>query len=335
MIQTSAPTRFDLAGAPTDVAPYKTEEGGYVVNASLGIRVSVSVSTLDTPDIVVMSRDLGVEERFSSIEEIEHGGALQLIKTAIAHVHPEQGIYVSTTTEAPRGAGLGASASLAVALLSALRQLKGESPSLEQLVQDALHVENVMLGNINGGQDQYAAALGGFHALEFGPGDTDVKPLYLDPEFLRSLEEHSLLCYSGDSRVSGHILDQVMAHYTSGDRQTVSSLRNMKRIAQETTQALIDGSLDDLDSLIQAAGEMQRNLHAAVTPPAVQRLLEVGRVHGVHAAKMAGAGGGGCVYFFGPPERRQELERAFRSHGVQMLPMQFSSAGLLTTASNP
>lgn len=334
MIQTSAPTRFDFAGAPTDVAPYKTEEGGYVVNASLGIRVSVSVSTLDGPGIVVMSRDLGVEERFSSIETIKHGGALRLIKTAIAHVRPERGIHVSTTTDAPRGAGLGASASLAVALLSALRQLNGESPSLEQLVDDALYLENVLLGNINGGQDQYAAALGGFHALQFGPGDIDVKPLCLGPEFLRSLEEHSLLCYSGDSRVSGQVLDQVMANYTSGDRQTVSSLRIMKRIAQETMEALVDGSLDHLGSLIQEAGETQRNLHPAVTPPAVERLLEIGRVHGVRAAKMAGAGGGGCVYFFGPPERKQELERALRSHGVRVLPIQFSLAGLVTTVSN-
>ena len=167
MILSSAPTRFDFAGAPTDVAPFKTEEGGYVVNAALGIRVSVCLVPLETADVVVTSHDLGVEERYPSIDAVQPGGDLQLLKAVIAHVHPARGLHVSTTTEAPRGAGLGASASLTIALLSALRHLQGERPGVQDVVDDALHVENVMLGNVNGGQDQYAAALGGLHAFRF------------------------------------------------------------------------------------------------------------------------------------------------------------------------
>jgi len=331
MIETSAPTRFDFAGAPTDVAPFKTDEGGFVVNASLGIRVRVCVSALDTPGVVVVSRDLGVEEQFASIDDVDHGGPLRLVKAAVVHVRPERGVRITTTSDAPRGAGLGASAALAVALLSALRRANGEAPTAEQLVDDALHVENVILGNINGGQDQYASALGGFHAFGFGPGHVEVQPLSLDRALLRSIEERSVLCYSGDSRVSGDVLDQVMAQYTSGDRRTASALRTIKGIARETMQALADGSLDDLGALIQATGAVQRDLHVAMTPPAVQRLLEIGHAHGVDAAKMAGAGGGGCVYFFCPPERREGLAHALASHGVPLLPVQFSPAGVLTT----
>ena len=144
-----------------------------------------------------------------------------------------------------------------------------------------------------------------------------------------------MLCYSGDSRVSGHILDQVMAQYTSGDRRTVASLRTMKRIAGETVQALVHGALDDVAALIEAAGETQCTLHEAMTPPAVKRLREIGRVHGVRAAKMAGAGGGGCVYFFCPPERRRGLLGALASEGVPVLPVRFSPDGVLTTRSEP
>jgi D-glycero-alpha-D-manno-heptose-7-phosphate kinase len=223
---------------------------------------------------------------------------------------------------------------LAIALLSALHRMKGERPGAEQLVHDALHVENVMLGNINGGQDQYAAALGGFNAFRFEGEDVDVRPLDLAPAFVRSLEERSVLCYCGDSRVSGHILDQVMAHYRSGDRGAVASLRTMRRIAHETEQALVGGSLDDLAALIAAAGEIQQALHEAMTPPAVQRLMEIGRAHGVHAAKMAGAGGGGCVFFLCPPEQRPPFERALNAAGVPVLPVQFSPRGVLTTVTD-
>lgn len=226
MIKTSAPTRFDFAGAPTDVEPFKTEEGGYVVNASLGIRVSASVAvTPDSSEIVVASRDLGVEERFASIETLDQSGVLRLIKAAIKHVHPEHGMQVTTSTDVRPGSGLGASASLAVALLSALRQTKGENTTATELVDDALYVENVMLGNINGGQDQFASVLGGFHALEFGSEHIDVRPLRLSPEFRNSLEERSLLCYSGESHLSGQVLDQIMKDYKRGDRRTVTSLR--------------------------------------------------------------------------------------------------------------
>jgi D-glycero-alpha-D-manno-heptose-7-phosphate kinase len=217
-----------------------------------------------------------------------------------------------------------------VALLSALRQVNGETPTAGQLVDDALHVENVILGNINGGQDQYASALGGFHAFAFGSERVDVQPLSLDHALLESIEERSVLCYSGDSRVSGDVLDQVMAQYTAGDRRTAAALRTIRGIARETAQALADGSLDDLGALIQATGDIQRHLHPAMTPPAVHRLLDIGRSHGVDAAKMAGAGGGGCVYFFCPPERREGLAQALASHGVPLLAVQFSPAGVLT-----
>jgi len=138
------------------------------------------------------------------------------------------------------------------------------------------------------------------------------------------------LCYSGESRVSGHVLDQIMADYRNGDPHTVMLLRTMKRIAQETEQALVEGSLDDLGDLIRAAGETQRSYHPAVTPPAVKRLMQIGRSSGGLAAKMAGAGGGGCVYFLCAPERKRELQEALESKGVQVLPVLFPRTGLET-----
>lgn len=329
MTQTSAPTRLDFAGAPTDVEPFKTREGGYIVNASLGIRAQVSVSPLeDSSEVVVISKDLGIEERFTSVETIDDGGDLQLVKAATRHVHPDRGIRITTNTNAPRGSGLGASAALAIALVSALRTIKGENPTIDELVADALYVENVILGNINGGQDQYAAALGGFHALAFGPGLVAAHPLQPSPEFLRLLEERSLLCYSGDSRVSGEVLDQIMADYRAGDRHTAMLLRAMKQFARDTEQALIEDSFDDLCDLVRAVGKAQRSLHPSMTPPAVRRVMQIGSTSGGLAAKMAGAGGGGCVYFLCEPERKGELTGALESEGIQILPVQFPRSGL-------
>ncbi len=330
VIRSSAPTRVDLGGAHTDVEPFKSEEGGYVVNAALDIRVDVSVATMtDSPDIVITSRDLNTEEHFSSIETMDHIGELRLIKAAITHMHPSGGVHVTTSTEAPPGSGLGASAALTVALLGALHQLRGEAPDPEQLVHDALYVENVLLANINGGQDQYASVLGGFHALEFGPEQkVDVTDLQLTRSTVDELEARSLLCYSGESHLSGHVLDQIMANYRSGDRHTVGALRDLKRIAYETERALVEGSFDDLAASIAATGEAQHHLHPVMTPPRVKQLAQIGKSHGAPASKMVGAGGGGCMFFLCAPERKVELARALEADAAVVLPMRFSTQGV-------
>ncbi len=333
MIRSSAPTRVDLGGAHTDVEPFKSEEGGYVVNAALDLRVDVTIAVMadsaDSSDIVITSRDLGIEERFPSIETMDHIGELRLIKAAITHIQPRGAIHVTTTTGAPPGSGLGASAALAVALLGALYQLRGEAPAPAQLVHDALYVENVLLRNINGGQDQYASVLGGFHALAFGPEQkVDVTDLRLSGSTIAGLEERSLLCYSGHSHLSGHVLDQIMDNYRTGDRHTVAALRDLKRIAYETELALVEGSFDDLAALIDATGAAQHHLHPVMTPPRVKRLAHIGKSHGAVASKMVGAGGGGCVFFVCDPERKQELARALESDEALVLPTRFSAQGV-------
>jgi D-glycero-alpha-D-manno-heptose-7-phosphate kinase len=330
MIRSSAPTRVDLGGAHTDVEPFKSEEGGFVVNAALDVRVDVTIAvTDDSPHIVITSRDLGTEERFSSIETMDHSGELRLIKAAITHIRPPGAIHVTTSTEAPPGSGLGASAALAVALLGALHRCRGETPAPEELVHDAMYVENVLLGNINGGQDQYASVLGGFHALAFGPEQkVDVTALPLRPSAIDDLEERSLLVYSGESHLSGHVLDQIMANYRRGDRHTVGALRDLKRIAYETERALVEAAFDDLAALIAATGEAQHLLHPVMTPPTVRRLAQIGTSHGALASKMVGAGGGGCMFFLCVPERKQELARALDAEGAQVLPTRFSARGV-------
>lgn len=109
----------------------------------------------------------------------------------------------------------------------------------------------------------------------------------------------------------------------------------MKRVAEETVRALLEGNFDDLGELIKNAGEIQRGFHPSVTPQAVERLSQIGRSHGTQATKMAGAGGGGCVYFLCVPERKQELQDALEADGIQVLPVEFPQIGVKTDASIP
>jgi len=324
----TAPTRLDFAGGPTDIEPFRSTEGGHVVNASLSVSAHASVAPREDSDITIISSDLGIEEHYPSINEMDIDGPLRLIKAAIHRVGPEQGLTVTTQNEAPHGSGLGASGSLAIALLNGLRHVKGEAPSSQQLVADALYVENVMLDNINGGQDQYAAAMGGFRSFSFSGDEVETRALDIHPDTVQELEDRSVLCFSGESHFSGKVLDQIIQEYLNGEVRTVTALRDMKSIAMDIGEALLSGELDEFGVLLQRAGRRQSEYHPAITPSEVVAIKNLAFSKGATGSKMAGAGGGGCVYFFCEPGRKEHVESSLLNRGVQVLPIHFTSTGV-------
>lgn len=204
IIRAQAPVRFDFGGGPTDVDPFKTREGGFVLSAGIKQLAKVQITERSDNKIIIRSDDYGTVEKASSVENLDLEGPLRLIKAAVKHIQPTHGLEINTKVDVPPGSGLGASASIAIALVGALRSQRGEEKIQPiTLINDALYLENEMLKNINGGQDQYAAALGGFHAFEFKGPDVSVKTLNVKEETIRELESRSLLCFSGESHLSG------------------------------------------------------------------------------------------------------------------------------------
>lgn len=326
-----APARFDLGGGPTDVAPFQSIEGGFVVNSAVKQHAHVKITQRPDNLFTVSSADFaGAQESFRLEDEIAFDGPLRLLKAAVAYINPEQGLDITTKVDVPPGSGLGASASLSIALIGAIRRSKGEiTLDPQQLVADALYIENELLDNINGGQDQYAAALGGFHAFYFRPdGKVDVKSLDVHPDTIAQLEKRSILCYTGIPHISGDVLTQIMGQYTEGNPSTVGALREMKELTRQMEIALVNGDIDEFGVLMRAIGEQQRSYHPEVYPDHVVEIMDTAKLYGAIGGKLAGAGGGGCLYLFCEDGKKEHVSQALQHGNVSLIPMEFAQNGV-------
>ena len=199
-----APVRLDFAGGWTDVPPFSGREGGVVVNAAIGLSARVEL-TLGGPRIRLVADDLGEELECANSGGLVLDGRLDLLKAALRMFPVQATCTLATRCDAPRGSGLGTSGAMDVALVAALTLARGERLAERDIAEQGWYLEAVEAKLPGGRQDQFAAALGGFHRFSFRDPDVGVEPITLDPAFATALERQTVLCYTGSSRVSGEI----------------------------------------------------------------------------------------------------------------------------------
>lgn len=211
-ISTSAPTRIDYTGGPTDCNPYRTVEGGLVTSAALASRATVWVRLVDQqPGLTLTSIDLGTSLVIQDLRSDPIAPEFSLAVSAVRQVGFDisiTGLEIQTHVPTPRGSGLGSSGALAVALIRALRELAG-APVVEgdDLARQATTTENDLAGNTCGGQDQLVAAYGGFISLNFQAEEVQCRRLSVDTsnDIVAAMQDRSLLCHTGHSHTSGGI----------------------------------------------------------------------------------------------------------------------------------
>ncbi|GAH36850.1 unnamed protein product, partial [marine sediment metagenome] len=271
IIRSRAPTRIDFAGGTTDLPAFRNREGGAVVSATIDRYAYCSLRPTDRAGVRITSQDLQQFVEAQDIRELEFDGNLDLLKAAVRALALEEALDISVRCDAPPGSGLGSSASVGVALLGLLNQLRAvrgnrqrSTMSRFELAELACQLENE-LGIVGGKQDQYAAALGGLNYLEFYSEErVAVEPLYVSPDVLCELEKHLVLCYSGESRLSGDTNDIMISAYERGDATVTESLRAVKQVAQDMYRALLVGDLPWFAELINQEWEARRQLAPGV-----------------------------------------------------------------------
>ena len=326
-IRAKAPMRFDLAGGPTDVSPFSDLEGGNVVNLAIQKYAFVYLSPRKDNTIKVKSLDLGKESSHSLLASVEPTGPLRLLKASLAYLLPEEGINLVTWVDAPKGSGLGASASLAVALIGALRVFRDDSFSYKTLAHDALYIENELLKNINGGQDQYAASLGGINFYGFSPEGIELNPLIVKPDVIKEFENKSLLVHSGESRVSGEIITKVMKDYVRKKPGVATNLRRIRKYAQDMANMLESGDLAKMGVVIDAVFSAQKQLHASVVTPKIEEIFQISNSIGIEGGKIAGAGGGGTVLLYADKKNKEAIKEMLKQRGYTTSSLLVSSSG--------
>lgn len=334
LVNSSAPTRIDLAGGTTDIWPlYLFHKQSRTVNIAIDQRAKAKVQQIGGHAIEIKSEDQKISHRLPSIDyvdEIEPGHPLELVLRLLAFFRPQGGLEISTSCTAPAGAGLGGSSALNIALCGALNTIVGGKYSREELITIAKNVETQVLRIPAGVQDYYPAMYGGLNSVML---DILGEGLLRHSHILaHQIESRLVLVYSGQSRNSGINNWQVMKEYLDGNKQVQALMRNIQDAAHDLEVALKTGRYDEAARAIEFEMENRRKLAPTITTPEVDSLIDYARENGAKAAKICGAGGGGCLMFWTNPGDKYALIKKLREKDAHVIDFHVDSEGLTVSS---
>jgi len=235
-----------------------------------------------------------------------------------------EGVEIHHIADLPARAGLGTSSAFTVGLLLALYALKGQMREKHALANDAIFVEQNLLQEAVGAQDQVSAAHGGFNRIDFNTdGTIDVRRMPIDRSRLGYLEDHLALYFTGFARTASEIA-QEQIRLTP---QRHNELQTMKQMVYEAELILADPrrSLDEFGYLLNESWQLKRSLTSKITSSSIDDIYAAGLSAGALGGKLLGAGGGGFMLFFVPPERRAALRSRLKD--LLCIPFHFSTKG--------
>jgi D-glycero-alpha-D-manno-heptose-7-phosphate kinase len=306
MIVTRTPLRISLAGGGTDLADFYERDHGAVLSTAIDNYIYVTVK----PHSPLFNEPIRLN--YSRSEEVHHVDELEnnVARECLRFMEVEPPIYISTVGDHPASTGLGSSSAFAVGLLNALHAYRGERVTAGQLAEEASYVEIEMLGEPIGKQDQYAAAFGGLNLFVFKPGGAvTVEPQRMSSRGLQQLFDSMLLFWTGHQRDAGHVLTEQRANIES----KLDSLLAMRRHAYDLQEILHrDGAVDviEVGRILDETWQLKRGLASTITTDEIDVWYRRARDAGAVGGKLCGAGGGGCILFIAPPERRENVRAA-------------------------
>jgi D-glycero-alpha-D-manno-heptose-7-phosphate kinase len=309
-ITVRAPTRIDLGGGWTDVPPYCDNEGGFVCNVAID-RYAVATLTSGEP-VAGINRPGAVGDEALVVAALRRSGAT--------------GLRISLANDFPVGSGLGGSSAASAAVLGALAAWRGESWDPAEIAEEGRCIEVEELGIAGGRQDHYAATHGGALALTFATS-VAVRRIPLSPTTRAELERRSILIHTGESRISGGNITEVLNAYRAGEPRVLVALGRMKVLAEQMAVTLENGDLDLLGALVGEHWLRQRALHPAIPTPRIDEIVARAKASGACGAKAMGASGGGCVLVIAGEENVERVRDAVASLGT-ILPFCVDLGGL-------
>lgn len=334
IIESSAPTRVDLAGGTIDIWPiYLFHPGAATVNFAISLKAHCRIETSHEDRIVLESRDRNVtfETPLSEIESLASEERLELISKLVHFFKPARGFHLTATSEAPAGAGLGGSSALAIACIGALNRFVGGRYDERKFIDLVANIETTVIRVPAGLQDYYPAFYGSTSCLHFRIDGIEREALDVDES---ELENRIVICYTGEPRLSGTNNWDIMKRHIDGDPELFQLFDVIRDSVLDIRSALLADDWDRVSSVMRAAYPDRKRLAPAVATPHMDALVEKALANGAEAAKICGAGGGGCIAFLCTPGRKQDVERALAAEdGAEVLDWKVSRDGLVVNES--
>jgi D-glycero-alpha-D-manno-heptose-7-phosphate kinase len=323
-----------LAGGASDVSPFCDRYGGYVLNATIDSYAYCHLEPTNDARVEFVSLDR--EDRFVSPakDRFELDEVLMLHKAIYNRIVLQfnQGrplsLRLMTNSDAPFGSGLGASSTLVVAILSAYAEWLKLPLGEYDLAQLAFEIERVDAKLLGGRQDQFAAAFGGFNFMEFyAENRVLVNPLRVKSSIVNELESTIVLYYTGVSRASADVIHDQRNRVEQMDESAIAATMELKNDALLMKEALLRSNIREVAHVLGRSWEAKKKIAKSVTSPAIEQAYEAAMRAGAYSGRISGAGGGGYIIFMMDPVCKQEVIRALKSDGGQVLPFHFSGSG--------
>lgn len=322
--KTQCPTRIDLAGGTIDLWPiWAILDHCSTVNVSIDIYTTCTIEPLATPDIYIESPDIKRKWHFKSVQELyaSKEDALVFYKSHISHWQPEQGFRITTTSMSPVGGGLGGSSSLSIAIYKTFHQwLAKSSLDIHKMVSECSHIEAKVLVTPTGLQDYYGAASEGLNIIAFDTHGPSLKTLQSHNEvFNRSI----LVVYTGKSHHSGINNWGVLKKFIDKDKSTIDALVQIRDVALKVSEASTRGDWSKLPALFTLDFQAREKLSAEFMSNEIRDLKKITDTVGAIGFKICGAGGGGCVAVWCPPDKKEAIHAHIENAGYKVLQTRF------------
>jgi D-glycero-alpha-D-manno-heptose-7-phosphate kinase len=320
VITTSTPLRISFFGGGTDYPVWYRQYGGSVLSTTIDKSCFITCRWLP-PFFEYHSRI-----SYSKVENVMRNDAIEhpSVRTCLKYMGMEEGVEVHHIADLPARTGLGTSSAFTVGLLLALYALKNQMRDKQKLAMEAIHVEQDLIQEAVGAQDQAAAAFGGFNRINFHTdGSLEAKRVLTDAGRLEQLQQHLALFFTGFSRTASEIAQEQLKMTPHKKKELDTMLQLVDEAESIVTSS--NRSLDEFGRLLHESWQLKRSLTQKISNSSIDEIYQAGLSAGALGGKLLGAGGGGFMLFFVPPEKRQALRA--RLQKLLCVPFKFSSRG--------
>ncbi len=316
----SSPTRVDLAGGTLDLWPlYLFVGSATTINLAIDIFTHVEIVDRDDSRVLLESVDLGKKWDFESLDQLGQSSdeKMNLFRCVIEFVKPRPGFHLRAVSESPIGGGIGGSSSLVVSLLKAF-QLRSDLRAMNpvEMAQIAHNIEAQILNTPTGTQDYLPAISGGLNLITYRIDKISQVVLPIKDS---QLQKHFMLVYTGVPHHSGLNNFQVLERAVRKDPITIQALHDLKLVSEDLLAICHRGEWDKIPDIFHRELKARVALAPSFSSPAIDKLKEVAFAAGATALKICGAGGGGCVLLWVPPESREKVKLACEKEGLRIL----------------
>jgi len=320
MIITKTPYRISFFGGGTDHPAWFQENGGKVLATTFDKYCYISVRPLppffDHKYRIVYSQI----ESVNDIKDIEHPAVKEVLK----YYNCVNGLEIHHDGDLPARSGLGSSSSFTVGMMNAMNALKGVYSSPYELASTAIHIEQDLIKECVGSQDQISAAYGGFNEIEFyKDGTFSVEPKIISQDRLQDLNDHLMLFFTGISRFSSEIAESQISNM----KKCHSQMHELRDMVDEASSIMGNPNtpLEEFGKLLNKSWENKRSLSDKVTNIQIDELYSTAIKAGALGGKILGAGGGGFILFFAKPENQDRVKAVLSN--LTFVPFKFENTG--------